>query len=185
MKKWMIILLSMLMCLAWLPVQAEDPMAALTPFMLTLPQDVTARANAGGTSVTFMHGNGMTRVVAMVLDRVPDEKGDHAAELTRLMGQFAPDAGEHTPLTLSEGFYGLMAVTPYALEGVGSDRVDQVTVMVLWQTPLEGELLILSGYDMAGDTARARTMVEVLLKAVTVNGTPVVPPVTEMSLPEE
>ena len=185
MKKLLIILLTALLCVTWLPALAEDAMAALLPFALTLPQDVTAQENAGGTSVTFVHGNGMTRVVAMVLERVPDENGDHAAELNRLMGQFSPDAVDYTPLTLAEGCYGLLAVTPGALEGVGGIRVDQVTVMVMWQSPLEGELLILSGYDMQGETARAWTLVDALMQAATVNGMPIVLPAEEMALPQE
>lgn len=185
MKKLLIILLTAMMCMTWLPALSEGEMAALSPFVLMLPQDVTVQENAGGTSVTFLHGNGMTRVVAMVLERVPDENGDHAAELNRLMGQFAPDATDHMPLALSEDFYGLLAITPGALEGVGGVRADQVTMMILWQTPLEGKLLILSGYDMQGETTRAWTLVDALAQALTVNGTPVVPPVEELALPQE
>lgn len=185
MKKLLIILLTAIMCVTWLPALAEEELTTLLPFVLTLPQDVTVQENAGGTSVTFLHGNGMTRVVAMVLERVPDESGDHAAGLTRLMGQFAPDAADYTPLALAEGCYGLLAVTPGALEGVGGSRVDQVTVMVMWQSPLEGALLILSGYDMQGETARAWTLMDALLQTATVNGMPVVPSVEEMALPEE
>ena len=185
MKKLLSILLTAVLFLTCMPALAEEAMAALLPFSLTLPQDVTIQENAGGTSVTFLHGNGMTRAVAMVLERVPDENGDHAAALNTLMGQFAPEAENYTPLALSEGFYGLLATTPGALEGVGGARIDQVTIMVLWQTPLEGELLILSGYDMQGETARAWTLVDALTQALTVNGVPVVPPVEEMALPLE
>ena len=189
MKKLCLLLALLLLALWTLPVfaaageaadnVADDALTALAPFALTLPADVTAQTNAGGTSVTFVHGNGRTRVVAMVLDRVPDVDGDHIAELNRLMGQFAPDAQEYSYLSLNEGFYGLMAVTPGALEGMGGSRIDQVTVMVLYQSETMGELLILSGYDMLGETNHAWTLAHALLTATTVEGLPVVPPETE------
>ncbi|MBQ2954599.1 MAG: hypothetical protein IJE07_13790 [Clostridia bacterium] len=181
MKKLIALLLALMMCLPALaeeiaPPAAEDaPLTLLAPFEMTLPTDVTVQENAGGTSVTFAHGNGATRVVGMVLSRVPDVNGDHAAELERLMNQFAPGSQEHTPLALAEGFHGLLALTPAALEGAGGTAIDQVTVMILWQTEMRGELLILSGYDMAGQTARAWTLIDALLQSATVEGVQVVP----------
>jgi len=78
-------------------------------------------------------------------------------------------------IELLAGLHGLKAVTPGAMEGLNGQRVDQVTFMVLWQTALRGELLILSGYDMSGDTARAEAMLNLLMRSVTVNDAPVVP----------
>lgn len=156
--------------------EAADPAALLAPFAFTLPQDVTAQVNAAETAVSFVHGNGLTRVVGMTLSRVPDPEGDHAAELARLMELFAPGAKDSMPLALSEGFHGLLATTPGALEGMGNAPIDQVTVMILWQTEERGELLILSGYDMKGETIRAWTLIDALLQSATVDGVPVVPP---------
>lgn len=179
MKKFLAFVMSLMLCLsaaaAEAPVQADPVEELLSPFMFDLPDDVTAALAPGEASVSFVHENGATRAVGMVLSRVPDENGDHAAELQRLMAQFAPAAEEGMPLGLTPGFYGLMAVTPGALEGIGGARVDQVTIMVLWQTALRGELLILSGYDMSGDTARAEAMLNLLMRSVTVNDAPVVP----------
>ncbi len=181
MKKLIILLLTLLMCLPALAEEADlsEPAQVMDPFVLPVPEDVTAQVNPGGNSVTFVHGNGSTRVVAMVLSRVPDAQGDHDAELVRLMEQFSPDAQDYATLTLSPGFYGLMAVTPGALEGAGDAKVDQVTVMILWQTDMRGELLILSGYDMAGEWNRAWTVMDRLLRAATVDGELIVPPATE------
>ena len=161
--------------LAAIPAAAPAPgdgLSLLAPYAFTLPQDVSVLPPSA-TSVTFVHGNGSTRVVARALTRVPDEEADHAAELARLMELFAPGAQDFTPLTLTPGFHGLMAVTPYALEGAGTERVDQVTVMVLWQTALRGELLILSGYDMAGDEEKAQALLDMVLAKVKVQGEPV------------
>lgn len=169
MKKLIAWLLVLMMCL---PALAENP---LDPFVLTASAGVTIEEGAGGASVTFVHENGTTRVVAMVISRVPDVEGDHAAELRRLMTQFAPAAQSGTALELTAGFHGLKAVTPDALEGFHGTPIDQVTVMVLWQTALRGELLILSGYDMAGDAAQAEALIDALLQSAAVNGAPVLP----------
>ena len=185
MKKLLALLLCLLLCL---PALAESPaeedvQALLTPFAFELPAEVQSALSASETSVSFVHENGATRAVAMVISRVPDENGDHPAELERLMARFSPAAQDYTPLGLAEGCYGLMAVTPAALEGADGTAVDQVTVMVLWQSALRGELLILSAYDMAGDTESAHAMVNLLLRAATVNGMPVVPSTEE--IPQE
>lgn len=174
MKRLIALLLALTLCLPALAEQ-EDPQALLAPFEMTIPEDVTAQANASGTAVTFIHGNGLTRVVGMTLSRVPDAQGDHAAELERLMKLFAPAALDYTPLALSEGFYGLLARTPAALEGLTDAPIDQITVMILWQTQTRGELLILSGYDMAGQPAHAWTLIDALLQSASVEGMQVVP----------
>lgn len=172
MKKLLLMLLALMMCLPALAEETADPLGA---FEVTVPDWVQTVENAGGTSVTFVHENGTTRVVAMAVERVPDPEADHAAELEKLMAQFAPQAGVGEPLTLTAGFHGLRAITPEALEGADGARIDQVTVMVLWQSALHGELLILSGYDMGGDTEAAEAFIEVLLAAATVNDAPVLP----------
>ena len=170
-RKKLIALLLLMMCLPSLAETAESP---LVPFAITAPEGVAILDGAGDASLTYVHGNGTTRVVAMVISRVPDLEGDHAAELRRLMAQFAPAAQPGTPLTMTAGLHGLKAVTPDALEGQGGTKVDQVTVMVLWQTALRGELLILSGYDMAGDTAAVEALIDALLASATVNDAPVI-----------
>lgn len=172
MKRLMLLLLALMLTLpaACCGEAADSPVA---PFILSVPETVEVIPGTGGASQTLV--NGTTRIVAMTLSRVPDENGDHAAALMQLMAQFSPDAQEHAPLSLAPGFYGLAAVTPEALEGLNGMKVEQVTVMVLWQTELQGELLILSGYDMAGDGAAALEMITQLLTGATVNGMPVMP----------
>ena len=208
MKKLLAMLLCLLLCL---PALAEEPetddvQALLAPFAFTLPAEVQSALAPGEASVSFVHENGSTRAVAMVLSRVPDENGDHHAELEKLMAQFSPNAQSYTVLGLTEnihsvmadnlavmedltgGCYGLIAVTPGALEGLDGLAVDQVTVMVLWQSPLNAELLIISAYDMSGNTESAHAMVNLLLRAATINDAPVVPVVEEIEkieLPKE
>lgn len=184
MKRLIALLMAFMLCLPALAetAPAEDmPEAAelLSPFEIALPAEVTAITTPGASSVTFVHENGTTRAVVMTLSRVPDPQGDHAAELTRLMALFAPDALDVTPLAMAEGFHGLMALAPDALEGVKGVQVDQVTVMVLWQTAERGELLILSAYDLGDVTDNARALLNLLTRSVSVEGTPVVEPTAE------
>lgn len=169
MKKLIVLLMAVLLCV---PAWAETA-EHLAPFVIAAPEGVTAAEGAGGASVVYVHENGTTRVVATVISRVPDTESDHAAELRRLMSQYAPKAQSGVPLTMTAGFHGLKAVTPGALEGMNGAMIDQVTVMVLWQTAMQGELLILSGYDMAGDAAKAEALIDALLAAATVNDAPI------------
>lgn len=137
---------------------AENPFA---PFTLTVPEEVTVEDGEG--SRTFVHGE--TRVVALLIDRVPDE--DPAAAVIRMMGQFDPAAVIGEDLPTAEGFSGVEAVTKDKF-GPG---VDALTVMILSH---EGELLILSGYNMAGSEVHVRGLLDTLLQGLTVDGAPVV-----------
>lgn len=127
MKRMICILLMLLFAL---PVTAqENPFA---PFTLTVPEEVTVEAGEG--SCTFIHGQ--TRVVALLIERVPDE--NPADSVIRMMGQFDPAAviGEDVPA--AEGFSGVEAATKDKF-GPG---IDGLTVMILSH---EGELLIQIG----------------------------------------
>ena len=137
---------------------AENPFA---PFTLTVPEEVTVEDGEG--SCTFVHGE--TRVVALLIDRVPDE--DPADAVIRMMGQFDPAAviGEDVPT--AEGFSGVEAATKDKF-GPG---IDALTVMILSH---EGELLILSGYNMAGSEVHVRGLLDTLLSGLSVDGAPVV-----------
>ncbi len=137
---------------------AENPFA---PFTLTVPEEVTVEDGEG--SRTFVHGE--TRVVALLIDRVPDE--DPAEAVIRMMGQFDPAAVIGEDLPTVEGFSGVEAVTKDKF-GPG---VDALTVMILSH---EGELLILSGYNMAGSEVHVRGLLDTLLSGLSVDGAPVV-----------
>ncbi len=144
MKKILCILLMLLLAR---PAFAEE---AFAPYPLTAPEGVTLEENDG--THTFV--DGMTRVVAMVIPRVPDEKPAEA--IIRMMTQFEPGAiiGEDIPLT--EGYWGLTARNQDKF-GKG---VDQITVMILSG---EGDLLILSGYDLSGDGEKVQALIDALI----------------------
>lgn len=158
MKKIICILLAIL-CFT-LPALAEEE-SPFAPFTMTAPPAVTLEENEG----TFTYVYGMTRVVAMVIERVPDEKPEDA--VIRMMAQFEPEAVIGEDLTMAEGFVGLCALN----EDKFGEDVDMLTVMVLSS---EGNLLILSGHDLEGDEARVQQLLDTLLATLTVDGSRIV-----------
>lgn len=152
MKKFVgILLLAALFC--GLMAQAED---VLAPYALAAPAGVALEEAEGGC--TYVSGS--TRVVAITVPRVPD--GDPAAALPRLMSQFDKEAVFGEDLALREGFHGMRAVNADGF----APGVDKVTLMILH----EGDLLILCGYDMAGDGEARDALLDALLQAVTLDG---------------
>ena len=150
-------LIWMLLLALTLTAFAAEPADPFAPYALTIPEGASLTENEG--THTFVDGH--TRVVAMVIARVPD--ADPAGALLRMMAQFEPAAIIGDDLPVNPGFHGLTARTPDKF-GPG---VDQLTVMLLCDT---GDLLILSAYDMDGDAARAQALLDALLAGITVNG---------------
>ncbi len=157
MKRILCILLMLLICA--LPALAEENPFA--PYCLTVPDSVELTETEG--TFTFVHGK--TRVVAMVIERVPDENPDGA--IIRMMGQFEPDAVIGDDLSMAEGFVGLQAVN----QDKFGEGLDQLNVMVLGS---DGNLLILSGYDLDGDEEQVRLLLDTLLSTLTVDGVKIV-----------
>lgn len=154
MEKILCILLAILSFIS--PVLAEDA-NPFAPYTLTAPEGAVLEEGEG--SLTFVEGN--TRVVAQVIDRVPD--ADPTEAVIRMMTQFEPFAIIGEDLALADGFVGVTALN----EDKFGEGVDMITVMVLSQ---EGDLLILSGYDLTGDGEKAQTLLDALLAALTVDG---------------
>ena len=156
MKKLLCILLMLMMTFPALA-EEENPFA---PYAFTLPEGAVLEEYEG----TYTIVSGMTRVVAVLIPRVPDAQMGEA--IIRMMTQFEPQAviGEDIPLT--EGFIGLTALN----EGKFGEGVDQRTIMILCQ---HGDLLILSGYDLNGDDEAVSALMEALLTSLTVEGTPI------------
>lgn len=157
MKRIWCILLMLLICA--LPALAEENPFA--PYCLTVPDSVELTETEG--TFTFVHGK--TRVVAMVIERVPDENPDGA--IIRMMGQFEPDAVIGDDLAMAEGFVGLQAVN----QDKFGEGLNQLNVMVLGS---DGNLLILSGYDLDGDEEQVRLLLDTLLSTLTVDGVKIV-----------
>lgn len=154
MKKLLCILLAV-MTLA-VPALAEDA-NPFAPYVLTAPDGAALEDGEG--SLVFVAEN--ARVVAQVIDRVPDE--DPAEAILRMMTQFEPFAIVGGEIETAEGFVALSAMN----EDKFGEGIDLITVMVL---SAEGDLLILSAYEMGGDEELAQTLLDELLASLTVNG---------------
>ena len=120
------------------PMITAVPESALAPFNVILPEDAHVEMTEG--RITLVQGD--SRVVAMVISRVPDD--DPAAALPVLMQDFDPKTSETMAFDAQPGFYILGGVVNDAF----GDGEDKITVMVLAES---GELLILSGYNLAQD----------------------------------
>ena len=129
-------------------------------YVLHVPEGVQVESTE--SSGTFVLDT--ARVVAIIIERVPDE--DPASALLRMLGQYDPAAVAGETLPTAEGFTAVQALSADKFDG----GVDVLTVMVLSDA---GELLILSGYDMAGDEEKAQALLDMVLANVKVNGEPV------------
>ena len=155
MKKLLCILLMLMFAL---PALAEP--IAWPGYVLHIPEGV--QVESAESSVTFVAET--ARVVAIIIERVPDD--DPQAAVLRMLGQFDAQAiiGEDIPV--AEGFTAVQALSA---EKFG-EGVDVLIVMVLSDG---GELLILSGYDMAGDEEKGQALLDMVLAKVKVQGEPV------------
>lgn len=142
-----------------LPAMAEENPFA--PYVLPVPAD-TALTETEGT-YTFVRGT--TRVVATVIERVPDASPSEA--ILRMMTQFDPQAILGGDLTTAEGFVGVEAVNADKF----GEGLDQINVMIL---SADGSLLILSGYSLEGDEEQVRALLDTLLSALTAEGESIV-----------
>lgn len=158
MKKLVCILLMLL-----LPFSALSEAAVpLAPYALTAPEDTECVPNE--EVVTYVRDT--SRVVVQSISRIPDESPAEA--LIRLMGQFDAEAVIGDALTLAADCVGLTATHADQF----GEGVDVQVVMVL---SAQGDLLILSAYDMAGDEDSAALLLDALLDALTLNGVSVRP----------
>ena len=110
------------------PMLTAVPESALAPFNVVLPEDAHVEMAEG--RITLVRGD--SRVVAMVISRVPDE--DPAAALPILMQDFDPKTSETMDFDAQPGFCILGGVVNDAF----CDGEDKITLMVLADS---GELL--------------------------------------------
>lgn len=139
------------------PMMTAVPESALAPFNVVLPDDTHVEMAEG--RITLVQGD--SRVVAMVISRVPDE--DPAAALPVLMQDFDPKTSETMDFDAQPGFCILGGVVNDAF----GDGEDKITLMVLADS---GELLILSGYNLAQDHHALYLFLMELLENVSMDG---------------
>lgn len=139
------------------PMMTAVPESALAPFNVILPDDTHVEMTEG--RITLVQGD--SRVVAMVISRVPDE--DPAAALPVLMQDFDPKTSETMDFDAQPGFCILGGVVNDAF----GDGEDKITLMVLADS---GELLILSGYNLAQEHHALYLFLMELLENVSMDG---------------
>lgn len=139
------------------PMMTAVPESALAPFNVILPDDTHVEMAEG--RITLVQGD--SRVVAMVISRVPDE--DPAAALPVLMQDFDPKTSETMDFDAQPGFCILGGVVNDAFD----DGEDKITLMVLADS---GELLILSGYNLARDHHALYLFLTELLENASMDG---------------
>ena len=139
------------------PMMTAVPESALAPFNVILPDDTHVEMADG--RITLVQGD--SRVVAMVISRVPDD--DPAAALPILMQDFDPKTSETMDFDAQPGFCILGGVVNDAF----GDGEDKITLMVLADS---GELLILSGYNLAQDHHALYLFLMELLENVSMDG---------------
>lgn len=139
------------------PMMTAVPESALAPFNVVLPDDTHVEMAEG--RITLVQGD--SRVVAMVISRVPDE--DPAAALPVLMQDFDPKTSETMDFDAQPGFCILGGVVNDAF----GDGEDKITLMVLADS---GELLILSGYNLAQEHHALYLFLMELLENVSMDG---------------
>lgn len=148
----------LLMLLFALPALAENPFA---PYEIALPEGAVLEAGEGSHAIAA----DKTRVVVMVIPRVPD--ADPESALQRMVFQFDPDAVLEDAIPLAEGYVGVTALS----EDRFGEGVDQLNLFIL---SAEGDLLILSGYDLEGDEDKVQSLLDAILHQLTANGDPLV-----------
>ena len=131
----------------------------LDGFELTVPEDVAVEEYDLSMTVVREH----TRVVVQL---IPQElTGDGQEQVRGLMPVYNEGISDVTDVETIEGLYGAM--------GLINDRfgegVHEVPVLLL----TDGKLLILSGYDLDGDTQAVRALLNELLSGLTLDGEPV------------
>ncbi len=139
------------------PMMTAVPESALAPFNVVLPDDTHVEMTEG--RITLVQGD--SRVVAMVISRVPDE--DPAAALPVLMQDFDLKTSETMDFDAQPGFCILGGVVNDAF----GDGEDKITLMVLADS---GELLILSGYNLARDHHALYLFLTELLENASMDG---------------
>lgn len=139
------------------PMMTAVPESALAPFNVVVPEDAHVEMTEG--RITLVQGD--SRVVAMVIARVPDDAPAEA--LPVLMQDFDPKTSETMDFEAQSGFWILGGVVNDAF----GDGEDKITLMVLAES---GELLILSGYNLAQDHHALYLFLTELLENASMDG---------------
>ena len=135
-------------------------------FGMTLPLNVTVEEN--DTTITVVRDQ--TRVVVQVIPQELEEDGQ--AQVRELLTIYNEQISDVTDVALCSGVYGAMGLVADQFD----EGIHQVPVLLL----TDGELLILAGYNLAGDTLAVHGLLPELLSGLTLSGEPVLPIATSV-----
>ena len=163
MKK--ILLLALALALLMTTALAEEAVPySFGSFELTVPADAAVEENEATITVV----RGQTRIVVQVIPQELAEDGQ--AQVRELLIVYSDKITDVTDVPLIGGVYGAMGLVADQFD----EGIHQVPVLVL----TDGELLILSGYDLEGNTLAVHTLLTELLCGTTLAGEPILPVAT-------
>lgn len=164
MKRILLLALALTMLMTTALAESHAPYT-LDCFALTLPEDVSVEEYDLSMTVVRDH----TRVVVQVISQ--ELTGNGQEQVRGLMPVYNEGVSDVTDMALIDGVYGAMGLIVDRFGG----GVHEVPVLLL----TDGKLLILSGYDLDGDTQAVRALLTELLSGLTLNGKPVLATTTE------
>lgn len=137
---------------------------AFGSFELTVPEDVQVEEYESTCTVV----RDQTRVVVQVIQQELAEDGQ--AQVRKLMTIYNETVSDITDVPLVAELYGAMGL----IEDRFDEGVHEIPVLIL----RAGELFILSGYSLDGDTLAVHTLLTELLSGVSLDGKPILPAAT-------
>lgn len=150
--------LSMLMTAALAEADTVYPFGG---FELAMPADATIEEYESSVTVAL----DQTRVVVQLIPQ--DLAEDGQAQVRDLLTIYNKDTAEITDVPLTADVYGAMGL----IEDRFDDGIHEVPMLIL----ADGELLILAGYNLQGDTLAVHELLTALLSGVTRAGEPILP----------
>lgn len=141
---------------------AEEPeVLTLEEFSIVVPDGATVERYDDVTTLV----RGSTRVV---VQRIPQElSGDGQAQVHDLLTVYDAQTVNVEDIAVEEGLFGAIGL----IENDFGEGIHQVPVLLL----TDGALLILSGYNMDGDTEAVYALLNDTLAGAAMDGEPVLP----------
>lgn len=155
-----ILLLALALAMLMTSALAEESYT-LGSFELTVPED--AAVEESDLTRTVIREE--TRVVVQVIPQELCEDGQD--QVRELLGVYSESIADITDVPLVSGLYGAMGLIENRLD----EGIHEIPVLIL----TDGELLILSGYNLDGDMLAVHTLITDLLSGVTLAGKPILP----------
>lgn len=166
-----ILLLALALALLMTTALAESAAYSFGGFEITMPEDVTVEEHDASRTVV----RDQTRIVIKVIPQELAEDGQ--AQVRELLDIYHERTTNITDVPLMSDIYGAMGLVANRF----NEGIHEVPLLVL----SDGELLILSGYDLDGDTRAVHELLTELLADATLAGEPLLPAAAQMEKTEK